>query len=120
MSHDHRNSYLNAKQAARLLRRCSFPEKIITDSLIRKCEYAIRIAASQRQNQVFWSVPVIYSAVPAYNYVSMQKAVTEHLRKEGFYVKTFPDGITCWISWRFAYEALKLEETKNEKKSKIA
>jgi len=98
-------SYLTADKAARLLQRCSFPEKQVLNILIRKVEYAIRIASSQRQDNVFWRVPVFYAA-PAYNYKSMQVSIGEHLEIKGFYVKLFPDGVGMWISWRLAHEKL--------------
>lgn len=101
--------YLSAQQAAKLLKRCSFPEKIIFDSLVGKAEYAIKIASSQRQSHVFWQVPVFYASVPAYNYITMQTTIAKHLEDQGFYVKLFPDGVTMWVSWKYACQKLERE-----------
>lgn len=101
-----RHRYLSAYAAAKLLKRCSCSEGFIKDALIRKAEYAIRIAASKRCNNIVWRVPVLYSSVPAYDQKLMHGMIAEHLRKQKFYVRVFPDDTTLWISWRFAYKSL--------------
>lgn len=103
MSH---RRYLSANSAAKLLQRCTCSENFIVDALIRKAEYAIRISASKRSDNVMWRVPIIYASVPAYNYREMHHLIAEHLRKHNFFVKEFPDGSTMWISWRRAFDSL--------------
>lgn len=98
--------YLTAYAAAKLLKRCSCSEDFIKDILIRKAEYAIRIAASKRCDNIIWCVPILYSSVPAYNYKTIHAMIVKHLRQQKFYVKTFPDNATLWISWRFVYKSL--------------
>lgn len=99
--------YLSAHAAAKLLKRCSCSESYIKDELIRKAEYAIRIAASKRCDNIVWRVPILYSSVPAYDFGTMQNLIVEHLRKQKFYVKSgLLDNTALWISWRFAFMSL--------------
>lgn len=103
--------YLSAVSAARLLDRCSCPDNFIIDALINKAEYVIRLSASKRNSHIMWRVPV-FASMPAYNFKIMQTEIAAHFRKQGFYVKEFPDGITLWISWRHAYQRLRLAKQK--------
>jgi hypothetical protein len=105
--------YLTARQAARLLQRVSCPDTLILDALVTKLEYVIRLAASKRNSHVMWRIP-IFASIPAYNFKTMQSEVAVHLRKQGYYVKEFGDGITLWVSWRTAYLALTKKKDKKQ------
>lgn len=107
------NRYLTAAMAAKLLNRCACPEDFILRALVDKVEYVVKIAASKRSTHTMWRVPLFASA-PAYSYHKLQGEVAVHLRKQGFYVKEFPDGMTLWISWRMAYQSL-LEKKEKQK-----
>ena len=107
--------YLTASSAAKLLNKCACPDDFILNELVEKVEYVIKIAASKRASHTMWHVP-IFASVPAYSYRKLQKEIAEHLRKQGFYVKEFNDGMSIWISWRVAYLLL-LEKKKKLKEN---
>lgn len=98
-------SYLTAEKAAKLLKRCSYPEKEVFNVLIRKVEFVIRTASSQRQDNVFWNVPIFFAA-PSFDYRVMRQLIVKHLEKKGFFVKLGEDGVAIWISWRLAHQKL--------------
>ena len=94
-------SYLTAMAAMKIVERQAFPFQKTLDTLIRKVEYKIRIVATLKGFHTFWSVPLVYATVPAYDSVKMSTNIASHLRKNGFYVRIVGP-TTLWISWKYA------------------
>lgn len=93
--------YLTATAALRIVEKQAFPFKRTLDTLIRKVEYKIRIVATLKGFHTFWSVPLVYATVPAYDSVKMSQHIAKHLEKQGFHVRVVGP-ITLWVSWKFA------------------
>lgn len=95
--------HLTATYAASLLYKASCPDDIIMQEFIEKAEFVIQTYATKGCQFAFFRVPVIYSTVPAYNFMKMVHQIADHFRAVGFFVKHVGDGC-LWISWRYAFD----------------
>ncbi len=96
--------HITADHAASILYSVSFPDEFIVNDLLEKVEHLVQTMAGKRNDSVFYMVPLLYAAVPAYSVQTMVRMLAEHLRDEGYYVKEMPDGRTLWISWKYAFK----------------
>lgn len=112
--------FLSAQSAAGILYRRTCPDDFILHDLVEKVEYVIQTVAKKRCDNVFYRVPIVYSAVPAYNFNSMYQLLAEHFEKNGFFVKRIGDRCTLWISWRHAFDKHCAQQSKNRKKMSVS
>lgn len=98
--------HLTAEDARKIVQLHAFPISRMLEMLIRKAEYRIRIIATLKGVHTFWSVPFIYTTIPAYDSVKMTTRVADHLAKRGFHVKVVAP-CTIWVSWRYKLDLLK-------------
>jgi len=95
-------NHLTATDARKIVQLHAFPFVKMLDMLIRKAEYRIRIIATLKGVYTFWSVPLIYASLPAYDSISMTKHIAKHFIKKGFHVRVVGP-TTLWVSWRYTH-----------------
>lgn len=95
------NKYLTATSALNIVKRQTFPIEKMLDALIKKVEYKIRIVATLKGCHMFWTVPLVYATIPAYDADNMAYLIDQHLKKQGFFVRHI-NSSTLWISWKYA------------------
>lgn len=94
------HKYLTATAALKIVERQAFPIDKMLDTLIRKAEYKIRIVATLKGCYTFWSVPLVYATIPAYDATKMATLIGRHLEKQGFFVRHVA-ATTLWVSWKY-------------------